>query len=132
MKKLLMTAVALPALLLSTGIANSDPVSASIGWFSSTGFQSSYSKSTKDLRANLIKKAESGFYDGFDTYYTVFNSTTIGAQVVISDSEITAHTITVSSCGNISSQNSANSAGNNDNSSEGDITCTTNGGSNDN
>ena len=127
MKYLTILAVSLSAILFNAGLASSDPTSASTNWFSSTGPQSAFSKNVKDIRAEMIKRAESGYYNGFDTYYTVINSTTIGAQVVFSDSYIIANSINATSCGNLSSQNQIDTLGNNSNSTEGSITCTMNG-----
>ncbi|MEH6478287.1 MAG: hypothetical protein V7727_21525, partial [Sneathiella sp.] len=64
MKPLLVLAASIPIMLLSVGISIGDPRSASSNWFSTPGFQSSYTKAVKDARADMLAKADGGYYSG--------------------------------------------------------------------
>lgn len=84
---------------------SSEPVSASEGWFSVAGNQSAYEKLIKLEQADLIKRADKGFYDGFDSYNYYISSTTVGNLTTFTDSTLTNVAIKPLNCGVVSSQN---------------------------
>lgn len=103
----------------------SEPITASGGWNNSIGFQSAYEKAVKDNRADLIEKAENGFYDGFNTYNYYVTNSNVGAQTIISDSILIDSIAVATNCGSSSAQAQQNSHSVNANKGIGDLDCKT-------
>ncbi len=113
MKKLIPLSIVLLTALSASNYAHSASVSAAEGWNNSAGWQSAYEKLVKDERADKIKKAKSGYYDGFETYNYYISSTTVGNLVTISDSTLDGVTVRNLNCGNVTSQNLLSGEGSN-------------------
>jgi|GEM_PF-3512765 len=119
------TLVAPVALLLSVASfqASSEPISAAQGWNSSVGHLSAYEKSVALTRADLIEKAEGGFYDGFNSYYYSISSVTAGNIVTFNGEVGSGVEIISMNCGHVASIDALNTAGTQKANVEGD-TCT--------
>jgi len=129
MKPLLVLAAYIPIMLLGVGISNGDPVSAGTNWSSSTGFQSSYTKAVKDARADMLAKADGGYYSGFETTYTTISSTAIGAQVNFYGDNIETGNVEADNCGHTNSDTQVDGSGTDVDITKGTITCKKAGGS---
>lgn len=113
--RIIATAALLLILPLSAA-AKDGTVSAAVGWNNSAGFQSSYDVSVKGATADLIERAESGYYDQW-TQSAVYNTyigaqtTTIGAQTVFQNSNLDHVIVTTTNCGEVVSATTTSSSG---------------------
>ncbi|MFT6558324.1 hypothetical protein [Sneathiella sp.] len=127
MKKLLL----MPFLLIASHTwsmsALGETTSASEGWGNASSWRSAYEKAVLDARADMIEKAEGGYYDGFDTHNYYISSVTAGNIVTITGSTVTGTSIGQVNCGSVTAQNSLSGYDSNDNSVTGDG-CTSSGG----
>ena len=103
--------LSLPALAM----ARDGTMSAAAAWGNNAYFQSSYDIMTKAAIAELMAKKENGYYDGWDqntTYITNIGAqtTTIGAQTIFQDSELSNVFVSTTSCGEITSVTTVDSS----------------------